>query len=284
MQNYLNPCNDFVFKLFFSSPENQSLLISFLEAVICPSHPIKKVRLLNTELCKPGANEKASFLDLLVELDNGVKIDVEMQMATNPFFKKRLLYYWARIYGKQLGGGIDYNKLLPTISIAILGEKEFENCDGDTHSIFELRERKRNELYLPDLEIHFLELTKLAKWTEFKEFDYNKLEDWMRFFNIKNEPENCTQKLAKDPIMSKALKALEILSQDPDIRALAEMREDARINYVSGINAARDEGITKGIAVGKAVGKAEGKADSVKTLFPHKINCKFSLIKSTIYL
>ena len=266
MKNYLNPCNDFVFKLFFSTPENKPLLISFLESVIRPSHPIKEVGLLNSELCKDALDEKTSFLDLYVELDNGTRIDIEMQMVTNRFFKKRLLYYWSRLHAKQLGTGIDYSKLLPTISITILADIEFKNCPDDAHSLFELRERKRNELYLPDLEIHFLELPKLARWTDDKDINYDKLERWMRFFNLKNEPEGCTQKLAKDPVMSKALKALEILSQNPDARALAEMREDARINYISGINAAHEEGEEKGRAEGKLEGKAEGEINSIKKL------------------
>ena len=172
-----------------------------------------------------------------------------------------MLYYWARLHAKQLGTGIDYSQLLPTISITILADIEFKNCPDDAHSLFESRERKRNELYLPDLEIHFLELPKLAAWTDDENINYDKLEHWMRFFNLKNEPEGCTQKLAKDPVMSKALKALEILSQNPDARALAEMREDARINYISGINAALEEGEEKGRAEGKAEGQAEGKAE-----------------------
>ena len=67
--------------------EYKPLLISFLESVIRPSHSIKEVSFLNSELYKDALDEKTSFLDLYVELDNGIRIDIEMQMVTNRFLK-----------------------------------------------------------------------------------------------------------------------------------------------------------------------------------------------------
>ena len=252
MQKYLDPRNDVIFKLLFTAPENKSLLISFLEAVIRPLHPIADITLLKPEIGKDSFSEKASVLDILVELDNGIKIDVEMQMASNALFKKRLLYYWAKLHARQLNVGYNYTKLVPTISIAILATEEFKNCPNTPHSIFEMRERNRNELYSNDLEIHFLELPKLSAWTKDNNLHYTKLEGWMLFLNIEIDPAICIQKFAKDPIMSKALKALEIISRNPDARTLAERRENARLNYESGMENAAAEGEARGEAKGEA--------------------------------
>lgn len=62
---------------------------------------------------------------------------------------------------------------------------------------------------------------------------------------VKNESENANEstikRLEKIPIMNQALKALETLSRDPEVRALAKKRED----YLSEMNSARLEGIAE---------------------------------------
>jgi predicted transposase/invertase (TIGR01784 family) len=278
MQNYLDPRNDIVFKIYFTTPDNQFLLISFLEAVIRPTIPISKVKIMNPDLPKDILDEKGSVLDILVTLEDGTQIDVEMQMASSIFFKKRVLFYWAKLYSKQLKRGHKYQKLAPTISIAILAENEFKDHPYEAHSIFELRERKRNELYLPDAQLHFLELPKLKAWTENKNFHYNrengeKLANWMHFFDIQNDTEGWSIKMENDPIMSKALKALKIISENQETRELAEMRERARLNYSSSVAGAYSQG--------KVEGKAEGEIETItrnikqmtkKGLSPEKIS------------
>lgn len=56
--------------------------------------------------------------------------------------------------------------------------------------------------------------------------------------------------------MSKALKALEVISQDDEVRQLVDAREKHRIN----LHIIRTEAEARGRAEGEAVGEARGKA------------------------
>jgi predicted transposase/invertase (TIGR01784 family) len=205
------------------------------------------VTLLNPQITKNLIDEKSSILDLMILLTDGSKLDVEMQMAPTPHFRKRLLYYWAKLHQTQLQTGDSYQKLMPTVSIAILDYTEFKNSPDEAHSIFTLREKERNELYLPDLELHFIELPKFEAWTKRPQVKYDSLRKWMHFFKIKDDIENCTRQMAKDPMMTKALDALEQLSEEPSAQELAEMREKARINLQIVTQGAFSEGKLEGI-------------------------------------
>ncbi|MDD4976944.1 MAG: PD-(D/E)XK nuclease family transposase [Bacteriovorax sp.] len=83
MQKILDPKNDIVFKLFFSKEKNRPFLISFLESVLMPNNPIADAILLNPQITKNMMDEKASILDLVIQLKDGTKFDVEMQQILN---------------------------------------------------------------------------------------------------------------------------------------------------------------------------------------------------------
>ena len=146
---FLNPQNDIIFKIFFAAVKKKPLLISFLENTLELAEPIEDVEFLNPTLPKENLTDKGIVLDIAVKLKNQAQIDVEMQIASDSGFLKRILYYWARLHHSQLLRGHNYPKLVPTISIAVLGDNIFKSSPEQLHSIFELRERTRGDLYLP---------------------------------------------------------------------------------------------------------------------------------------
>ena len=273
--NLLDLKNDLVFKMFFSRPKNLPLLISFLETIIEPEAPIDTVEILNPTLSTEVIGDKVSVLDLLIRLNNGSRIDVEMQMENTDGFRRRILYYWAKLHQSQLQAGETYQKLSPTISISILNYNEFKENLDEIHSIFELRERQRGTLYVPDLQLHFLELTKYKLWKtksvntkDQATLQKVKLLDcWTRFFQLNKSTDQELADITKEPIMNKAYKALEELSMEPSARELAELRERSRINMIiitSETEArVKAEGKAEGVAEGKAEGIAEGKAEGL---------------------
>jgi predicted transposase/invertase (TIGR01784 family) len=256
--------NDAVFKFFFSRPSNRPLLISFLETMLEPQSPIDSVEILNPALDAEMVGDKMSILDLLIRLKNGLKIDVEMQMAGTDGYRQRILYYWSKLHQSQLQTGDTYVKLMPTYSVSVLNYKEFEDNGDDIHSIFELRERQNGSLYSPDLQLHFLELPKYKQWKKKMLSNSNQailqkyklLDYWSRFFRASSSTEKELEEIMKEPIMDKAFKALEELSQEPTIREIAEMREKSRIHLL--ILTSETE------ARAKAEGKNEGLAEGQK--------------------
>jgi predicted transposase/invertase (TIGR01784 family) len=241
----MDPKNDLVFKYYFSKPKNKSILISFIEAVIEPESPIEDLEVLNPTVEQDALEDKISILDLKVKLKNGSFIDVEMQVARTNYFRNRILYYWSKLHGSQLKVGSSYKEINPTISICVLGYKEFDDNDDELHSIFVVKEKFRNTLLNSDLEIHFLELPKYKKWR--RKADHKNLDYWTRFLELKNASESEIEELKKEPEMDKAIKALEEVSQDARLKELVELREKNQFAYNADMKEQFIEGKAEGI-------------------------------------
>ena len=73
---------------------------------------------------------------------------------------------------------------------------------------------------------------------------------WMRFLAAKTEEE--LDMLANThPVMGKAVRKLEYVSSDPDLRYALDMREKAILDYNSAMITKFDAGIEKGIEKGR---------------------------------
>ena len=155
----LDPKLDLVFRLLFGNPENKALLISLLNAILRPPSPIESVTVLNPELEREDVEDKGIVLDVRVVLADGRQIDVEMQSQPRPSRRERALYYWARMYGAELGRGDDYRKLRPAVVIWIVSFNELEGARF--HSTFRIREDHDGELFSPQFELHVIGLLKL---------------------------------------------------------------------------------------------------------------------------
>lgn len=81
MSDIVTPTNDGVFKLLFAAEDNRPGLIGLLTAVLQPPQPITDAKVLNPEIPKENITDKGTTLDILVELADGSRINVEMQMV-----------------------------------------------------------------------------------------------------------------------------------------------------------------------------------------------------------
>jgi predicted transposase/invertase (TIGR01784 family) len=257
MARLLSPTLDVVFKILFADPRNRRLLVSLLEAVLRPAVPIAQVDVTNPEVPRDGIDDKGLVLDLLVDLADGSRVNVEMQTEARTGVRRRALLYWARAYGTQLGTGQDYTKLCPTVSVFFMVERLLRG--PRFHSTFRVQEIHDQEVFSPALEIHVVELCKLGAMGGAERGEEGKLVDWGRFLTAKRAEE--LEDLAMgDPVFGQAKKALEVLSMDPDAQRLAKQRELALWTYRFELGAAREEGEARGEARGRAEGEARGEA------------------------
>lgn len=68
-------------------------------------------------------NDKVCVLDVKAVLDDNSDkkyVDIEMQLTDKKNTEKRMLYYWAKAYEKQIHSSEQYKKLRKTIGIFIL--------------------------------------------------------------------------------------------------------------------------------------------------------------------
>ena len=102
-ERYVNPYTDFGFKKLLGTELNKDLLISLLNALFdrsaqqSPDEPrqvVKDLRYLPTEKMASFGQRRAVF-DVYCEGENGEKFIVEMQQASQDFFKDRSVFYSA---------------------------------------------------------------------------------------------------------------------------------------------------------------------------------------------
>ena len=66
------------------------------------------------------ADDKLGIIDVRATINGKNPIDIEMQILDNHDIEKRILFYWSKLYLKQIDRGDDYNKLNRSISIIFL--------------------------------------------------------------------------------------------------------------------------------------------------------------------
>lgn len=106
-------------------------------------------------------------------------------------------------------------------------------------------------------ELHYVQLPYLAE--AFDQNDEQSLVLWGKFFAAASDEE--LDRLANEsPMLKQATDALDRLSDDPEARERAEMREMALLSYELELTGAREEALARGLAEGTAKGLAEGTA------------------------
>jgi len=119
--------NDLLFKAVFGREEEQSkyLLKSLLNALLHleGNKQIKTLTHKNPFSIVDSYTEKEIIFDIKVELDNGDQVDIEMQVQANGTYRKRSLYYWAKLHSEQALKGQDYEEVVKSICINIVDAK-----------------------------------------------------------------------------------------------------------------------------------------------------------------
>ncbi|WP_081460809.1 Rpn family recombination-promoting nuclease/putative transposase [Desulfotomaculum nigrificans] len=154
---------------------------------------------------------------------------------------------------------------MATITINILGFNWFGGR-GKYHHTFHIREDETGELLNDDMEIHFLELGKLAG---LKRKPKDALEEWMLYFN--NIQGEIMEEIAMgNPGIRKALTIEQIFFKNQKERRLYELREKAARDEISMVSGARAEG------------KAEGKAEMAQDAICKYLDARFASASNSL--
>ncbi|AWZ50084.1 hypothetical protein C3495_14680 (plasmid) [Clostridiaceae bacterium 14S0207] len=238
----LSPKVDFVFKKIFGNEKHPEILISFLNAVMKPVNPIKKVKINNSDIEKEHIEDKYSRLDIKATTDTGEQINIEIQVKNEYNMIRRSLYYWSKMYEGQINEGDNYNKLSKTVCINILDFKYLKN--DRFHNGYRLKEITTNEELTDVEEIHFIELPKMRESNENEEVT-DMLDAWIKFIN--NPSSKIVQKLEMDvEEIKQAKEELIRLSGDKKEVELYEKRKFAILDRVSDLENAEQKGLKKG--------------------------------------
>ncbi len=238
----INRTNDYAFKRILGSEEGKEALLGFLNAVLKspPGKELTAVELLDRELDPEYLLDRGARLDVLARTASGTLINIEVQVTNKYDIDRRTLFYWARLYQNQLGAGQKFIELRKTITINILDFRWFPDEERYRY-IFHVREDETEILLTDDLEIHFLELSKIKKLNRRPK---EALEAWLMYLN-NLEGEEMEAIAMENPAIKKALTIEEAFWRSERERRLYELREKALRDELVMMEGARAEGRTE---------------------------------------
>ena len=253
---------DVVFKRVFGEEKNIALTKALISDLLeIPRDEIQNVKILNVEMAPEHWRQKFNRLDLQLQVDDKI-VNVEMQVRGEKSFRDRSLFYWSRIFTRDLKAGELYKQLKQTICVNILDFDLFDDEDADYHTTVRVTYGKRRRLFTKKFAIHVFELRKLNRFKKGRP-----MEDWLRLINVGSKEElMAIIDGATIPEVRDAGIVLNDFQADERMRQEAWYREKQMRDEASQIDDAYEEGIEKGIEKGIAKGIAKGREEERREL------------------
>ena len=159
---HLNRLNDVFFKALLGSEERKTLTLNFINAILNRegNNAFTSITFSDKESVPPRIDGKLSFLDVLVKMDDGTRVHVEVQVLMDEYMVNRSLYYWGRIYSRELEKGDLYGDLRPVITINLLDFNQFPQYQTYINT-YHITNDDTHDILTNHLEMHFIELKKI---------------------------------------------------------------------------------------------------------------------------
>ena len=236
------PKMDIIFQAIFGEVGSENITKDFLEKIL--KRKIEKISLdKNPILRRELKDDKLGVLDVVTELDGKEKCNIELQLIDKNNIIERMLYYWSKMYTRQIKAGDDYNKLEKTIVILIADFNIKGLEEVEYHSTWKIIETNSvKKLILTDkFELDIIELSKIKG----RENEKDQLLDWLIFLE-NPESERVARKMEENENLKEAVEKLDRISEDEKMQRIIELREkairDEHAIYAKGV----DDGVEKG--------------------------------------
>ena len=260
------PMMDLMAKKIFSNPEITAQFISDILDL-----PVHHVKILDGIQIHDHQFEDiktyVTSIDVLAELNNGTQVIIEIQVAYQFDFIKRLWLYLCNQVTKNADEhkkeGVETHRLaeemLPVYSIAIMQKRYFN--DEEMIHVYCHKERKRND----ELKVHFkgfeaeqnlamMAFLELEKYNKDKIQEYNKVR-WIEFFG--NQPYTQTP----EKILEQADRIVSRVDWTKEERKMYGERTrylQAYSSFLATIEKEKKDAINQALTEGIAEGKAHG--------------------------
>lgn len=205
---------------------------------------------LNPFNLKEFEQDKASILDLKVKTQKQERINIEVQINREDDFRKRSLYYWAKMYAETIKEAESYISLKKSIVINIM-DFEIINETDKYHTEYKILEKEEHFTLIEDLSIHYIELPKFDIKKDIEHMEANEL--WLTFMKNAGKPETedkINKLIERSETLKMAKEMLEKISADEMLRQQYYAREKARLDAISRIKYAEVKGMEKGMEKG----------------------------------
>ncbi len=236
----LSPKIDVVFQVLFGEVGSERITKRFLESILeqkIDSIDLSKNQILRRE----KVLDKLGILDVIATINGKEKCNIEMQLESETTIKERILYYWSRVYSRQIKKGNKYENLQKTIVILIADFKVEGLEELEYITKWKIIEEKNRKLILTDkLELVIIELPKIIE-----DEARSELIDWLSFLeNPKSE--RVKKKMKENEELNEAVNKLEEMSEDEYLERIADLREKKILDENSRLSESYNKGITEG--------------------------------------
>ena len=251
----LSPKIDVIFQILFGEIGSEKITQDLLSCIL--SEKIYDVNLnQNIVLRRELPEGKLGIVDVLAKVNDNEYCNIEMQMTNKKNIIKRMLYYWARQYSREIRKSENYQDLKRTIIILIANFELTNLSKLGFHTKWKIIEEKERKIILTeDMELNIIEIPKVHKLKATgKE---QKLKEWISFLE-NPESKEVSVYMEKNESMKSAKNKLDKMSKDEKVRRLAELRQKALMDereaeytgYCKGVEQGIEQGIKQGIKQG----------------------------------
>ena len=251
-ERYISLLTDFGFKRIFGTNPNKDLLIDFLNSLFDGEQVVRDVTFLNSEHVGDVRADRKAIFDVYCENEKGEKFIVEMQNASQKYFKDRSLYYATFPIREQAQKGEVWNYDLKHVYVVALLNYDMTDSafaqDTINHDIG-LLDKQTHKVFNDKLTFKYVEIAKFNKSIEELKTNYDK---WI--YVLQN-----LSRLDRQPKYLQTAVFSRLFNQAEIARfSKTELRE-----YEDSLKAYRDmkNSLDNAEEKGRAEGRAEGKKD-----------------------
>jgi len=251
MSHYVDPYTDFGFKRLFGEEANKDLLIDFLNSQLPQHHQIKTLEFRNTEQRGLVVLDRKTVYDIYCEGENGEHFIVEMQKASQRWFKDRALFWTSFPIRNQApkgaveGKGWDF-QLQAIYLIAVLGF-EYDQDEERRKFIRDVQLKDQDgDLFYDKLRFIFLQMPLFTK----TESELTTRSDKWCYFLKHLESFDSIPSIFREPIFERAFEMAAVARLTKEEAFQYEASRMAQWDNYSVVETARFEGEAKGRAEG----------------------------------
>lgn len=246
--------DDDVFKIVFGSNERSQYLKALLESLL--HEKITNIVIRNdVALDKLHADNKLMRLDILAEINENEKVNIEFQNKNEYNVMERSEVYASGIYYNSLKVGNKYIEATKTIVIWILGFNLFD--DGNYHEIARTKRDYNNEEVSKNIIYHYFQLPKFLE--QVKEIKTPE-EQWLAYLSGSLNNKEKEELFKMNRSIEEINEIVDIVLSDKDVqdelnnRILAKNLEDLK----------KRKAYEDGEQAGKKEGREEGREETLK--------------------
>lgn len=264
-ERYISLLTDFGFKRIFGTNPNKDLLIDFLNSLFDGEQVVKNVTFLNSEHVGDVRTDRKAIFDVYCENEKGEKFIVEMQNASQKYFKDRSLYYATFPIREQAQKGEVWNYELKHVYVVALLNYDMTDSafaqDTINHDIG-LLDKQTHKVFNDKLTFKYVEIAKFNKSIEELKTNYDK---WIYVLQNLSRLDRQPRYLQTE-VFSRLFNQAEIARfSKTELREYEDSLKAYR-DMKNSLDNAEEKGIAKGLAKGRAEGKKDKAVEIAKKL------------------